>query len=221
MKKITGTCALVATLAATALVWAGDLEPPGTPAPTMVSLQDIYDRVSATPLGIARTGQTECYDSAGIIIACAGTGQDAEYQNGVSVGPRFTDNGNGTVRDHLTGLIWLQDANCSLGTRNWTNALADANALADGLCGLTDGSTAGDWRLPNAKELRSLVDFARFGPPLTAGHPFSGVWSERYWTSTTAVADARLAWAVYFNGGHLFVNSKAEGHFVWPVRGGQ
>ena len=65
--------------------------------------------------------------------------------------PRFQDKGNGAVEDKLTGLIWLKDA----------------NTLASGSCGLTDGSVAGAWRLSNVKELESLIDFGFIGPALS------------------------------------------------------
>ena len=219
-KTVVATVAVLAIGAVYLLAQAGNLEPPGSPASTMVTLQEIYDRVSASPVGIAKTGQTGCWDAAATSISCAGTGQDGEYQTGVLVDPRFTDNGDGTVQDNLTGLIWLKNANC-FGLRNWTNALSDANTLADASCGLTDGSIAGDWRLPNVKELRSLVDFVQAGPPLTPGHPFSAVQSQRYWSSTSAAADPRYAWNVFFNGGHLFVDFKTTGQYVWPFRAGQ
>ncbi|HOP46380.1 MAG TPA: DUF1566 domain-containing protein [Desulfobacteraceae bacterium] len=72
--------------------------------------------------------------------------------------PRFTDNGNGTVTDNMTGLIWMKNARCTefyfndttgKNQRNWNNALTAANNLSAGYCGLTDGSSSGDWRLPN------------------------------------------------------------------------
>ena len=98
---------------------------------------------------VEKTGQTGCWDASGTSETCAGTGQDGELQKGVSwPDPRFTDNGDGTVTDNLTGLIWLKNANC-FGQRTWANALSDCNNLASGSCGLTDGSSAGDWSLPN------------------------------------------------------------------------
>ena len=97
---------------------------------------------------------------------------------------RFTDNGDGTVTDNLTALIWLKNANC-FGAKNWATALSDANALASGSCGLSDGSIAGGWRLPNGNELHSLIDLAQSNPALPAGHPFTGVQVNLYWTSTT------------------------------------
>ena len=86
--------------------------------------------------------------------------------------PRFTDNLNGTITDNLTGLIWLKDAKC-FGLLNWQTALDRAKGLADGTCGLTDNSVAGDWRVPNRNELTSLLDSSTFGMALPPGHPFT------------------------------------------------
>mgnify|MGYP007056009562 FL=1 len=55
------------------------------------------------------------------------------------------------------------------------NAIADCNGLENRACGLSDGSSAGAWRLPNVKELQSLIDSGVRFPALTAGHPFSSV----------------------------------------------
>jgi hypothetical protein len=214
----------VCLLGATCVYWfaqAGDLEPPGDPDSTMVTLQEIYDRVSTSPVGIAKTGQTGCWDQFGDPVDCAGTGQDGEYRAGVSVDPRFTDNGNGTVTDNLTGLIWLQDANC-LGVRTWTSALSDANNLADGSCGLTDSSVAGDWRLPNLKELQSLFDYGQRSPAFPSGHPFSGMQlSGYYWSSTTVNDIFHAAWDVSLNSGFVGNEYKTAAGYVWAVRGGQ
>jgi Protein of unknown function (DUF1566) len=85
------------------------------------------------------------------------------------------DRRDGTVRDNLTGLMWLKNADCFGQFRTWAQALTDANTLSNGTCGLTDGSVAGDWRLPNVKELLSLIDYGHFDPALPAGHPFVNV----------------------------------------------
>ena len=189
---------------------AGDLEPPGPPAPTMVTLQEIYDACTAGgggDCGVPKTGQTGCWDASGTPIACAGTGQDGEYRAGISVDPRFTDNGDGTVKDNLTGLIWLENANC-FGLRNWTNALTDANTLSGGSCGLIDGSVAGDWRLPNLRELQSLIDYQNYFPALPTGHPFSGVQSNNYWSSTTFVNVPFYAGNVHLLYGNVYDHLK-------------
>src|SRR5262249_14576398 len=131
----------------------------------------------AQPARVPQTGQTECYSTLSV-IPCAGTGQDGEFQAGVAFpAQRFRDNRDGTVRDNLTGLVWLQDANCfpgdfGPGLMKWQDALSLANNLAHGQCGLSDRSVAGDWRLPNVKELQSLIDFGQLSPALPADHPF-------------------------------------------------
>jgi hypothetical protein len=160
---------------------------------------------------VAKTGQTTSY----------ATGDDGNLTKGVAWPiPRFSS-GNGTVTDNLTGLIWLQNANC-FGSGNWTKALSFANGLADGTCSLTDGSSAGDWRLPNIKELLSLVDYSNFNPALQAEHPFSNVQNgDRYWSSTTYVKSSGDAHAVYIYDGTVYNYGKSIDRRIWPVRGGQ
>lgn len=200
---------------------AGALDPPGPPAPSMVTLQQIFDKLGA-PAAVARTGQIDCWDASGNLQSCTGTGQDAALQKGVSVSPRFVDNANGTVKDNLTGLIWLKNTNC-FGLVNWTTALSDSNALASGACGLTDGSVAGAWRLPNVKELQSLADFGQYNPALPPGHPFSGVTANgEFWSSTTASGGENIAWSFMLDGGSIGNGTKLFSTLrVWPVRAGQ
>jgi len=103
------------------------------------------------PARVGETGQVTCYDEDGVVIDCAGTGQDGDLRPGVAwPNPRFVDNLDGTVSDILTGLVWLEDASCSElagtdpdGKAPWVTALTAAAALADGTCGLSDGSEAG------------------------------------------------------------------------------
>jgi hypothetical protein len=175
---------------------------------------------------VPQTGQTQCWDVAGSPTRCDGTGQDGDIQAGVDwPTPRFTNNRNGTVTDKLTGLVWLKNANC-FGVQTWQNALNAANTLEDDPastttdCGHSDGSKAGDWRLPNVKELQSLIDFGTFDPALPSGHPFSGVQSTFYWSSTTFVGSPAAAWDVSLHDGVTTNDFKDGGFFlVWPVRG--
>ena len=168
------------------------------------------------------TGQQGCFDASGDPISCSGTGQDGELQAGVDwPAQRFTDNLDGTVTDNLTGLVWLQVANCFT-ARNWTDALSDANGLMTGICSLTDGSVQTDWRLPNIKELLSLVDYAQLGPALPSGDPFVVVQSAFYWSSSSRVEVPLQAWAVNMNDGDAAPTfNKSNNLFVWPVHDGQ
>lgn len=93
-----------------------------------------------------------------------------------------------------------------------------ANALASGACGLTDSSTAGQWRLPNVKELTSLIDYAYLAPSLsntagtgqwTAGDPFINVPSGNFsWTSSSSVNNAAYAWYVHVGNGRVRLRSQ-------------
>jgi len=210
-------------------------EPDSGPAATMYDLNALYTLVSERSRP-PKTGQTECYKSASPWGTCTcgdtncPSGQDGDLEKGVSwPNPRFTDNSDGTVTDNLTGLIWLKNANC-YGTRSWANALSDANALANGTCSLSDGSIAGDWRLPNVREMQSLVHYGVYDPVVpntagtakwTEGAPFTGVQSDLYWSSTAGAYYTDYAWYVYLNDGYVEDASKAAAYYVWPVRGGQ
>ena len=126
---------------------------------------------------ILKTGQTNIF----------ATGDDGDLQKGpVWPNPRFTDNLNGTITDNLTGLIWLKNTTC-LGLLLWANAFTVINGLADGhiSCGLSDGSAAGAWRMPNRNEYISLIDSSNYKPPLPSGHPFLNVQNYQYWSSTS------------------------------------
>lgn len=192
-----------------------------------------YPQVAPLPI----TGQASCWDSTGAAVTCGGSGQDGDFQAGVAwPEPRFSGNSNGTVTDSLTGLVWLQDSSCSglagsdaEGRADWATALAASAGLADGICDLSDGSQAGDWRLPNVLEMRSLLAWQHSSPSLSdsagtgqwvEGDPFSGVQSgTSYWTSTSVAGSPDLAWRVFVGGGDIFDASKSGTVFVWPVRG--
>jgi hypothetical protein len=165
----------------------------------------IYNYDAAVP----KTGQTTSYT----------TGDDGDLQKGVAwPNPRFTDNGNGTVTDNLTGLIWLKDAGC-FGTRPWYEAITDdCSVLANGQCGLLDGSRAGEWRLPNYKELSSLIDADNNNPALPSGHPFTNVQYGGYWSSSTFDPLSDYAWSVSIPNGIVNWYDKSYGFYVWPVR---
>ncbi len=144
--------------------------------------------------------------------------------------PRFTDNGNGTITDNLTCLIWDKDAN-RFGVQNWPTALTSCNTLDEtDNANLSDGSVEGDWRLPNIRELQSLVHYGVFAPALpntagtgkwSEGDPFYNVRNVVYWSSTTFAFETLSAWGVDFGLGIVHTDAKYGALYtVWCVRGG-
>src|SRR5262249_1064289 len=94
--------------------------------------------VKSNEAGMQSTGQYVSYVA----------GDDASTQKGIPPAfPRYIDRGDGTIADTVTGLIWLKQADCIHDT--WDGSLNALSALSDGQCGLTDGSAAGDWRMPS------------------------------------------------------------------------
>jgi hypothetical protein len=173
---------------------------------------------------VRKTNQAKCYDTDGLQIPCAGTGQDGEIQAGVPWPDPGITLGTGAEADclteSLTGLMWPLNGNLPNGLRTWQEALEFANTLT--LCGHSD------WRLPNLYELLSLVDRHRWDPAVFSV-PFVNFQSERYWSSTTCGIDASQAWIVLMGGGHVSRNYKAWDNdpyqilglgYVLPVRGG-
>lgn len=167
--------------------------------------------VIAAPAPVSNTGQKTSYAN----------GDDGYLQPDIAWPlSRFTDNYDGTVTDSLTGLIWLKNADC-FGAQNWNNSLGSVNTLADGACGLTDGSKKGDWHLPNRNDLWSLVDYGRYAPSLSSGHPFIGSQPGNYWTSSTYAGETGKAWQVNIMNGLVGTDYKVSETYSWPVRTGR
>jgi len=97
----------------------------------------------------------------------------------------FTDHGDGTVTDDLTGLTWLRDAGCTeaaggvarSGPVPWLQASDWVIGLADGTCGLADGSAAGDWTIPDQADLIALAGH------LASPNPFLRLQAGRSWSA--------------------------------------
>jgi hypothetical protein len=110
---------------------------------------------AAQPYTVVDTGQAKCYDNRNEISPPKPGqpfyGQEAQHQG---VPPAYQDNGDGTVTDRATGLMWSKDDNQK--GLNWEQALAWAQAKnQENYLGHKD------WRLPNVREMQSLVDYAR------------------------------------------------------------
>ena len=155
------------------------------------------------PAQLWKTGQTTRF-----VI-----GDDGDLEKGVAwPAPRFIDHGDGTVTDNLTGLMWTKNANLPNGTTTWQGALDYVKTLSTG------GHS--DWRLPNRKELFSLINRDKVEPALPKGHPFQNVQSECYWSSTTDASRSDDAWIVHMWDG-LVRYDQGYGYYVWPVRSEQ
>ncbi len=175
-------------------------------------------------IDLPKTGQTNCYDSDGNIIACAGTGQDGELQTGVAwPDPRVTNHGDGTITDNLTGLMWTKSVSLA-GPVNWQEAL-------DFIAAMNSGSQVNfgysDWRVPSIVELESLMNKGAALPSWLSTQGFQNIPLElRVWSSTTSAFSASSAWVADFNNVHLFGFDKSfrqfgtgTAHHVWAVRG--
>lgn len=126
------------------------------------------------------------------------------------------DFNNAAVMDRETGLVWERSPDT--GTRDWRGAHRFCIDRAVG-----NGNRKG-WRLPTVQEILSLVDPTRDAPSLPAGHPFSNVQPDFYWSATTFGADPALAWGGGFENnltepGARFTD-KTLPFFVWCVRSG-
>jgi hypothetical protein len=158
---------------------------------------------------------------------------------------RYVDCGNGTVTDLVTGLIWLKQWDC-LPSNHWADTNRAAAGLKDGDCGLSDKSSAGDWRLPTIAEWAATmvraVGLGCVGPvldvslaltndagtacyvpppdgPMT-GSSFPGVYPERFWSSSSPAIVPTTAMVALLESGGVLTFDKTSIFKVWPVRSG-
>lgn len=176
-----------------------------------------------------KTGQKACWDTAGSKVRCAGKGHDGELRKGKQRG--YVDNGDGTITDTGTGLMWEKlDDSGGIHDKDtfytWTTAVTQKIATLN-----TPPCFAGycNWRLPNINELRSLVDYGRvppippaFNESCVAGCTIATCSCTRifgYWSSTTFDLYPDQAWIVYLTVGYTAPVAKAAGDHVRAVRG--
>lgn len=184
-----------------------------------------------TDHALPATGQTTCWNAAAAPVPCAGTGQDGESQAGATLA--YVDNGDGTITDVNTGLMWekLSD-DASIhdkdNTFTWANTFAVKMAVLN-----AGGGFAGhnDWRVPNKKELESILNAEVHNPAVsgvfnTGCVPAATVLtgsctrSSYHWSSSTYAYDPTRAWRVGFDFGAVGAGFKADALYVRAVRGG-
>jgi alpha-tubulin suppressor-like RCC1 family protein len=131
---------------------------------------------------------------------------------------RFEDNGDGTILDAKTGLVWLKDANIVTSRIPLQSAKDYIKQMNDG-----DQKNFGydDWRAPTVKELMSLIDESRYYPALPAGHPFINVENQFYWTNSGGFNIIGYVWMVDLASGTAKYGyiSYCNFLYLWPVRG--
>jgi uncharacterized protein DUF1566 len=192
-----------------------------------------YDVSGCVAGAFAATGQTNCYNSAGSVVACAGTGQDGATQAGASLA--YQDNGDGTITDVNTGLQWekLDDAG---GIHDRDSVYTWANSQTR-ITQLNGANFAGhnDWRLPNVRELTSIVNYGSSNPAVVTAtfhnNCFGGCNNVtdcsctaflNHWTSTSLTNLPGSTFTVNFTDGtvNVFTKGGASQFAVRAVRGG-
>jgi len=121
----------------------------------------------------------------------------------------FTDNGNGTITDILTNLVWQKVPYKD--SLTWEDALKYADTLT--LAGVSK------WRLPNIKELQSINDEGLINPSVNTIF-FTNIGVKKYWTSTTLPNQTTKAWYMETQYGVTTYDNKTSKLSVFCVRGG-
>jgi hypothetical protein len=121
--------------------------------------------------------------------------------------PRFIDNGDNTITDTNTGLIWTKNTIAKdVGHEAAEKAVADLD---------------GSWRLPTIEELRELIDYTKRRPAIDT-EAFPDTESDWYWTSTPVAGYEDAArWVVGFDDGDVDGGNRLSGACVRAVRAGQ
>ena len=151
-------------------------------------------------------------------------GHEENLQKGTAGSqPRFKDNGDQTITDNLTGLIWTQNGNapgpagCSPKVdKTWQQALDYVTCL-----NTNNYLEHNDWRLPNSEELSSLINNSEANTAdwlNTQG--FNHIQTDWYWAmhKYTYAHNTAVAWMINLKDGYVSGNNKNNYNYVWPVR---
>ncbi len=145
-----------------------------------------------------------CYELDYFYLRAVRGGQCGSFGN-------YIDNGDGTITDTGTGLMWQKDE--APGYYYWQQALLYCENLIL--------ASHDDWRLPNANELQTIVDYSRVDPSIDIAFFPNTRWSYSYWSSTTIHEYPYLAWAVDFGSGYFEGSVYKRGYgYVRAVRAG-
>ena len=153
-----------------------------------VTLFGVLGEYAGSGGGLPATGQTTSYTA----------NDDGDIQSGAALS--YTDNNDGTVTDNVTGLVWQQDG--AYKATSWQDAI---DYCANNVASLPGSG----WRLPNYKELVSILDLGRVSPAIDP--VFTDTQSNDFWSSTTHHDITGSAWVVAFGDGHVYSGGKTGG----------
>jgi len=123
----------------------------------------------------------------------------------------LTDNGDNTITDSRTSLVWQKQDDGT--TRTWEDAITYCEGLT--LAGQSD------WRMPNIKELITIVDYTTANPEINWTY-FPNTHATVYWSSSTGADFTFTAWSLHFGYGTSDTSDKTTfPEYVRCVRGGQ
>lgn len=177
------------------------------------------------------SGQTTAFtaDKNDGIPGAVAVPDDGTVEAGITL--KYKDNGDGTITDRVTRLKWEKKCSACGGLHDVANTYRwSGNGAQETIWDFLDDINAeggtgfaehNDWRIPNAKELQSIVDYERqdprinpiFGPTVAAP-------TGTYWSSTTDAADASKTFTVDFSFGDVFHDFRTDARHVRAVRGG-
>lgn len=175
-------------------------------------VEDGYSYAAGTKTGTLEAGAAGGLPKTGQIIEYR-AGDDGTYKKGYPLsGVRFVDNGDGTITDNATGLMWAKDgtgAGCNNGNKKtWNDAIDFCEAL--------DFAEHTDWRLPNYIELASIVKGNVVSPIIDP--IFIHTIADYYWTSTNYLPVAGQKYVVRFSTGSIGVGIGTTPYYIRAVR---